>query len=475
MKNLLRLISMSFLFASTIAAQCEKEPTIEQTGKILHTKKFSVPFKTNLASKVLIGITGALTEGREKEMFLSFEASAPGANWMAKNAEAAVLTVFVDGKYNQDVILFAGAEKFNYRTSLGEFETGEHALTIVLNDARSAANAGQVKLSSPAIFPSALTLVKNNGDERDFIALTRAPVIYARPDTIDKFSDIPLVIYYEIFPLAANHFKIRYTTIFTNEDGGTRTAALMARWGRATDIEWVYEIEIKDGAVASEIYQGANHETKNFSGRKFGNHPLIFNQTVNNNFSDAGCSALRLAPFPIRADLSKKSRETIMDENGWTYRIMAAELIRENRVNAARLDENTIADPRDYLYAEIFVEELRGAAIAVEAETPDGMRISSDDGVESLRVNRRGYVRIALRLPPEFSKKSPLALAVRCHKISTAAADQESVCQNVNPVKAVRLDINYLPRAVKIKSKPRSVKAGEIVRFTAAFEKLSEK
>ncbi|MDQ3041339.1 MAG: hypothetical protein M3R11_03050, partial [Acidobacteriota bacterium] len=307
----------------------------------------------------------------------------------------------------------------------------------------------------------------NNGDERDFAALTHAPFIYARPDTIDKFSDIPLVTYYEIFPLDASRFKIRYTTIFTNEDGGTRTAALMARWGRATDIEWIYEIEIKDGAVVSEIYQGANHETKNFSGRKLGNHPLIFNQTINNNFSDAGCSELRFAPFPFRADLSKKSRETVMDENAWTYRIMAEELVREGRINAARLDANTIADPRDYLYAEIYTE-LQNAAIAVEAETSGGARVSSDDGNESLRVNRSGYVRVALRLPSDISKKSPLALAVRCHVILTAATE-EGVCRNVSPVKIVRLDANYYPREVKIKSEPRTVKAGEIVKFTATL------
>lgn len=471
MKNLFCLLSLSFLFASAAFAQCESEPTIEQTGKIIYAKNFSVPSKINLASKKLIKMTGApAEEEREKEMFLSFDASAVGANWMVKNAEAAVLTIFVDDKYNQDVILFAGAEKFNYRASLGAFETGEHLLSIVLNDARSAPNAKQVKLSSAAVYPSALTLAENNGDERDFAALTHAPVIYARPDTIDKFSDIPLITYYEIIPSGAtNHFKIRYTTIFTNEDGGTRTAALMARWGRATDIEWVYEIEIKDGVITSEIYQGANHETKNFSGRKFGNHPLIFNQTINNNFSDAGCSELRLALFPVRAELSSKSRETMMDENSWTYRIMTEELVREGRVNAARLNENTIANPRNYLYAEIYAE-LQNAAISVEAEMPDGTRISSDDGNESLRVNRSGYVRIALRLPPEFSKKkSPLSsLAVRCHKISTAA-DKESVCHDVNPIKIVRLDANYYPRETKIKAKPRTVKAGEVIKFTAAF------
>ncbi len=146
---------------------------------------------------------------------------------------------------------------------------------------------------------------------------------------------------------------------------------------------------------------------------------------------------------------------------------MAEELAREGRVNAARLNENTIADPRDYLYAEIY-GEMRDAAVAVETGAPDGTQISSDGGNESLRVNRNGYVRIALRLPPELLKKSPLSLAVRCHKISTAAG-KKGVCRNVNLIKIVRLDANYYARETKIKSKPRTVKAGEAVKFTAAF------
>ena len=50
---------------------------------------------------------------------------------------------------------------------------------------------------------------------------------------------------------------------------------------------------------------------------------------------------------------------------------MAEELVREGRVNATRPDENTIADPRDYLCAEIY-GEMNDAAISVETETPDG-------------------------------------------------------------------------------------------------------
>ena len=40
----------------------------------------------------------------------------------------------------------------------------------------------------------------------------------------------------------------------------------MARWGRATDIEWVYQVRADRGKVIEEIYQGVEHETKVFYG-----------------------------------------------------------------------------------------------------------------------------------------------------------------------------------------------------------------
>ncbi len=444
MKNLFRTILSIALLSLGIFAQCETEPTIEKTGEVLRELKITNKEKLSTA-----------------DYLLTLKASVKGASWQTKNAEAAILTVFVNGKYNQDIVLFAGAEKFDYRVMLGKFPTGEHTLAIVLNDARSAQNAKNVRLFSADVIRAAAQI---KGDAGDYAALANSPILYARPDTIDKFSDVPLLIYYEIFPSGENAFKIRYTAIYSNEDGGTQTAALMASWGRATDIEWVYEIEFKDGAIASEIYQGANHETKIFSSKRiFGSHPLIFNQTENNNFSDAGCSDLRFFPLPIRADLSKKSRETVMDENAWTYRIMAEEAIREGRVNPNKLDANTIADPRDYLYAEIY-SEPQAAAIALEAENSPGEKVSSDAGNAALRVSRSGFVRIAMRLPKDSAADFPKAVGIGCYAVSDDSAS-ESVCQNLRLIKLARLDENYLPIVKNINTKSENIKSGEKMIF----------
>jgi hypothetical protein len=47
------------------------------------------------------------------------------------------------------------------------------------------------------------------------------------------------------------------------------TPALMARWGRTTDIEWIYRVTLgADGRPVSEVYQAPNHAMLPFTGVK---------------------------------------------------------------------------------------------------------------------------------------------------------------------------------------------------------------
>lgn len=441
MKNLLLFISLLLAATISLNAQCP-EITIEEAGK----KLASQPFNLTQAES-------------NSEIILNLTASAKNTSWATKNAESAVLTVFLDGKYQQDIILFYGAEKFNYKALLGKLNAGKHKLEIVLNRKRTAKKSGEVSISSVKIKPY---LAKTPADQ---LAISHTPFLYVRPDTIDRFSDIPTLTFYEILPIKENSYLIRYTTIFSNEDGGTQTAALMARWGRTTDIEWVYEIEIENGKVVSEKFQGANHVTKNFSGsRLFGNHPALYDVTVNNNFADTGCSALRAAQIPIRADLTAKSRETLMDENPWIYRIMAEEAIREGRINPEKLGANTIADLRDYVYAEIH-NEPQESAISLEAKTSDGKTYSSDGDNKFLRVDRKGFIRIALLLPRNARRNSSLTFSIVCY--SKDVNNQTGGCQKTNLLKIVTLGEDFSPQETKIKTNPFSLRLNERATFTA--------
>lgn len=391
---------------------------------------------------------------QDKNLFLEINASAQNTSWEIKDSESAVLTIFLDGKYHQDIFLFKGKENFNYKVVLGKLALGKHKLTIFLNRNLSAQKIGKVKLNKWQV-----KAIETNSTD-DEIAQAHSPFFYARPDTIGKFSDIPILVYYEILPKTNDTLKIRYTVIYTNEDGGTQTTALMSRWGRTTDIEWVYEIEIKDEKMIYAIIQGANHITKNFNGKRvYGNHPLIYDVTINNNFADEGCSVSRTAPLPIKADLSIKSRETVMDENPWTYQIMAQEIIREGRVDPNNLGVNTIADLRDYVFAEV-QSELNNASISVEAKGTDGKVYQSDFGKPLLRVARPGFVRIALLFPRNIQDSSS-DFSIVCHSVNEKDGD----CKNVKLIKTLRLNDNFLPQEFMAKGESANLKTNERAGF----------
>jgi len=127
----------------------------------------------------------------EAEALLDLTASAPGTSWRERGAEAAVATIYVDGQYHQDVILFAGSREFTYRLMIGRMAPGEHNLRVEFNRKQSAPNATSIQIRDVKI----ATIDRKHPE---FQAIARAPIIYARPDTIGKFSDIPLLAYYEI-------------------------------------------------------------------------------------------------------------------------------------------------------------------------------------------------------------------------------------------------------------------------------------
>ncbi|MGI8897836.1 MAG: hypothetical protein ACR2IB_05525 [Pyrinomonadaceae bacterium] len=390
----------------------------------------------------------------DMEVGLEIEARAPDTSWMRKGAEAAALLISVDGMYNQDLLLWAGGELFRYRIMLGRFPRGRHTVSVTLNTARSAAGTRHVEVKSLRPLPLATRRRANFVDE-DQLALAYSPFLYARANTIDRFTDIPLLMYYEILRESGGVLIVRYTVIFTNEDGGTQTAPLMARWGRATDIEWVYQIRAHGGKIIAETYQGVEHETKFFTGpRVRGRHPLLAVASDNNNFSDLASSAVRFAPLPTRARLENATRESVMDMYPQTYRVMTEELVREKRISDAPADVNTIADPREYLYIEANSKQ-DGAALAFDVKITGQSKIfASDMGDARLRIDRSGYFRTAVRLAKGISPAMIETITARCHASQKPAIERR--CQQLNVVRALVLDQNYVPRTLPLQTQPES-------------------
>jgi hypothetical protein len=108
--------------------------------------------------------------------------------------------------------------------------------------------------------------------------------------------------------------RIRYSVIFSNEDGGTPADRLLATWGRLTDIEYVLGIEFdQEGRVLEATYQGPDHKILPYRGIVPGRHPELWVVTDNNMVSDRGSTQPTFAPVPIPFDLSATSREAVME------------------------------------------------------------------------------------------------------------------------------------------------------------------
>jgi hypothetical protein len=397
----------------------------------------------------------------ESEALLDLTASAPGTSWRERGAEAAVVTIHVDGRYHQDVILFAGAREFTYQLMLGRVAPGEHSLRVEFNRKESAAKATSVKITDAKI----RTIDRSHPE---FQAVSHAPILYARPDTIGKFSDIPLLAYYESDRDGEND-RLTYTVIFSNEDGGTQTTALMARWGRTTDIEWVCEARIGGQGEAKIMFQGANHKDTQFAGTLEADHPLMFDVTVNNNFSDQGQSGMRFAPRPLPFDARTASREEMMDRRPWTYSVMADEMIREEKITSERKPGPAINDLRNYVYFDIGSNQTEATlSVAVKLKN-DPVWHASDWGIANYRIERSGIFRTTALLPKRARLEEIERIVARCDvkgdprnredlsKVPSAFCDLRSV----NKIFALNED--YQPGAsLKLNFQPVKLRAGEM-------------
>ena len=290
-----------------------------------------------------------------------------GCDWGRRGREAAVLTVTVDGRESQDLVLVRGAETAEYVIALGPAAPGKHRVSLSLDRDATAPVARDVVVDGVRL------VVIPEGDPRH-LAAAYAPMLYARPDAFDRFSDVPLLLWYEVDPLPSGQ-RIRYSVVFSNEDGGTPADRLMATWGRLTDIEFVYGVELDAaGRVVSERYQGRDHRILPFHGHRLGRHPLLWVVTENNMLAEAGKGRHRIAPAPFPFDLTSVSREAVMDAHPWTYRVSSQEARREGRVREGAVPgTRMVPDPGRFAYLEACAE-VKDAALtfAVATRVSDG-------------------------------------------------------------------------------------------------------
>ena len=343
----------------------------------------------------------------QAEVVATLRAACPRCDWGEAGREAAALRLSVDGRYSQHLLLTGGVRP--YRVALGAFGAGRHQLTIDRDPDLSAPGAGAASIQGVDV-----AVITRTSDE--FVAQSIAPILYARANTLGRFTDLPLLMWYEIVRTPRGR-QFRYSVIFSNEDGGTPTDRLMATWGRATDIEFVYGAEVDDaGHVLAEEFQGPGHEVPPFTGRHEAAHPLLWVSTDNNMVSESGTTRVRYAPAPERFDLTDVSREAVMDAHPWIYDVMARELRREGKLaDDPPAGAGMIPDPRRFVYVEA-CGTVGSAALAFAVNVGRASWIPSDRGLPQFRIVRDGCFRAAIPLPVATQPRDVRALRVRAYE-----------------------------------------------------------
>jgi hypothetical protein len=295
------------------------------------------------------------------EVLARITAGAPGVSWATTDATSAVVQVFVDNKYvTDDVVMDATAVTREF--DLGMLTAGRHQVRLHFDGNASSPRATSVVVERIRTRTIAL-------DAPEYAAVAHSPVLYGRNVTQSSgasgpyqnaVTDTPLVAWHEETPASTpGRRHLEYSIVWSNEDGGTSTPALMARWGRTTDIEWIYRVDVDaDGNTVpgTAVFQAPAHGTVAFNGTYDGQHPLLQTCTLNNNVCDTVNDPMRFTlSTAATLDASTHAREEVMDANPWTYHVMADEVRREGKVVAAPDPAQTvsIADPQTYLYTVV--------------------------------------------------------------------------------------------------------------------------
>ena len=378
----------------------------------------------------------AFQSPRPAEVLARITVRCDACDWGTVGREAVTFSVGIDGNVFVHLpVVRSGVA--DYVVLLGPVGAGSHTLRIEQNPV---ATARELRRGDATSIEDVGIQQVVAGDP-EYTALSLAPFIYARPNTIGNFTDVPVFMWYEMEPAGVGT-RYRYSVVFTNEDGGTPADRLMATWGRTTDIEYIYSVVVDaTGKILVDDFQGPEHATLPFRGERDGRHPRLWVVTDNNMVEDdRGTTFIRYAPAPVAFPLRSVSREAVMDANPWLYAVMAQELAREGKiVGDAPPGKGTIPDARRFVYIEA-CGEVGNAALAFAVQAGDQW-VPSDRGVAEYRIVRNGCFRVAVPLPDSMTLRH--VRAIRAQAFERAPRDG-SPAPPPTPVRLTRINTVFM-------------------------------
>jgi hypothetical protein len=393
--------------------------------------------------------------GRSGEAFLEATVSARGVSWAHQKNDSAVVSAYVDEHYVTDIVITSSGP-VSREFALGSLRAGRHTLRLHYAAKRSRSRAGRARIQHIGF-----TTVPHGSP--GYVAARYAPVLYGRniADLGGRFennrTDTPLIAWHQVLPASRpGHSMIEYSVVWSNEDGGTPTPLLMAQWGRTTDIEWVYRVEVNAHGrrvPRSGVFQAADHRTKPFHGTYDGTHPLLETCTSNNNM----CGKIR---DPMRFALSTRDvlpagqpREHEMDVHPWTYQVMAREMLREHKIESpSKPSTPDVGDQRSYLYVAVTHDTLPSAAasgvgLTVEVRLTGKHKTytsNHDNPIGLGAINRNGPAATTVELPVGTEPSDVESISVR--RVPVGTTDNGASLSVTDLGRTFFLSRRYLPR-----------------------------
>ena len=334
-----------------------------------------------------------------------------------------MVSAYVDGHYATDIVITSSGP-VTRQFALGSLRRGPAHAAAALRRAPLAEPAGVARLNDIRIS------APWRASSPEYAAARYAPVLYGRnlPDLGGRFqnnrTDTPLVAWHQVLPAATpGHSVIEYSVIWSNEDGGTDTAALMARGvGPPTSSGSTGSRSTRQGrrVPGTGVYQAPAHATLTFHGHYDGTHPLLETCTANNNVCDKVTDPMRFALSTREVLPAGQPREHEMDLHPWTYQVMAREMVREHQIESPS-DPATIevGDQRSYLYVTVDHDtappgSASAVGLAVEVRLKgDPTTYTSHHGNAFLTVNRDDPAATTVELPVGRTAADVASISVR--------------------------------------------------------------
>ena len=283
-------------------------------------------------------------------------------DWENVKYPAVLLEAMIDERLASHLVTYLGRQEKVapfYSVHLGYLAAGRHDLGLQRADSsKTPVQIRQVRVDAyetgnPFYAVLAQAPIIFGRAHRDFAAVT-SHGNWLNHDM--RVSDVPLLLAYEQQYLNAGQ-ELKYTAFFSNENGGTPPPGLLHLWGRYTDIEWAYRVELDtNGKRRRSSFQAKDHAERSYLGSFENEQPTLQVATLNNMFSDSLTTKLRFALPPIFKIPANGMRESVMLEAPWSWQVSAKEARREQRLNPHPTDSTRIADLRRYLYIQFIAE-----------------------------------------------------------------------------------------------------------------------